>query len=516
MKFNSIYGKIVSLVLGIIVLIMIFLIVYLPGITNKLITNSVEEKLRTIASLASYSVMTGLDFGDKTSVKNALKGALKDKSVVFLNVKDKSGANFFEYKEGGISSPDFDENTFSITGDVIFYKKDIVKNGNKLGEFLIGYSLEKYNKMKKSVFWALSTLFVIIFIIALLAVLYVTGKIIKPLNRVVAALKDISNGEGDLTRRLRDDSKDEIGRLAKEFNVFVAQIAMVIAKVKSVEHNVNELGDSVAQKMNMVADKYNDQVDASNVIASTMEEMVATTQEIASNMSVLEENGRKSFEIGESTIGAMQKTDESMNAIVDSAYQMGVTVKDLTGRVVEIGKVVDLITDIADQTNLLALNAAIEAARAGEHGKGFAVVADEVRKLAEQTQHSAQQIINMIKEINVVTEKTNKSIDVSKEVVAEGKENVNSVIKLLEQLIKIVNDNSNMFTEIGNAISEENDAIASITGQVVELVDMQNDAKNVVMEASENVEMLKTHLDEMNKLVARFKTGDEMKGLTSN
>jgi len=215
----------------------------------------------------------------------------------------------------------------------------------------------------------------------------ISNALVRPLRTLVARLTDISSGEGDLTRRIDLDRSDEIGALAAAFNTFVAKLCGIIANVKTSASDVS----SVASQ-----------------IAASSEEMSAAVDEVARQTAEVSTTAQDSGTLAESGRDVVEKTVSEMNAITDTVERTALTVGELGSRGEAISKLVEVINDIADQTNLLALNAAIEAARAGEHGRGFAVVADEVRKLAERTTKATDEIGGSV---SAITSETRQAVE---------------------------------------------------------------------------------------------------------
>jgi len=225
--------------------------------------------------------------------------------------------------------------------------------------------------------------------------------LMRPLTDMGRAMANIAEGEGDLTRRLAVQSKDEFGELASAFNRFVERIHTSIREVSSATQQVNEVAARVLGASNSSMANSDEQASRTNSVAAAINELGAAAQEIARNAADASqqasgarhqaEDGRQ---VVEQNIAAMRELSAKISA---SCAQ----IEALNAKTVDIGQILEVIKGISEQTNLLALNAAIEAARAGEAGRGFAVVADEVRNLAHRTQSSAQEIQQMIEQLQV-------------------------------------------------------------------------------------------------------------------
>ncbi len=305
----------------------------------------------------------------------------------------------------------YPQNTPSVTGDLSESELDgqarILSFSPVPGlpsvTWYVGISVEK-----KKAYAALSsfrTSALVATVIAVVFIMVLLGMLIRVLMRPLAdmgrAMSNIADGEGDLTRRLTVQSQDEFGTLALAFNRFVERIHGSIRDVASATEQVNEVAQRVLAASNSSMLNSDEQASRTNSVAAAINELGAAAQEIARNAadasqqasgaSHQAEDGRK---VVEQNIEAMKRLSSNISA---SCQQ----IEALNTQTVGIGQILDVIKGISEQTNLLALNAAIEAARAGEAGRGFAVVADEVRSLAHRTQTSAQEIHGMIEKLQV-------------------------------------------------------------------------------------------------------------------
>ena len=328
---------------------------------------------------------------------------------------------------------------------------------------------------------------VLCFIFALAIGLILASMITRPINKTNEMLKNIAEGEGDLTQSLTIKSRDEIGTLSQWFNVFVEKIRTVVTHIisstdvlSSSTIELHQAIESANERMGVITGEINGMASGFQNNASIVQEVMASIEDMASSADLVSvqahETEKSSRAVLESAAAGAEKVTEVYNIIhkvKDSTAHVYEVVGDLKSSSNQIGHIVSLITGISDQTNLLALNAAIEAARAGEHGRGFAVVADEVRKLAEQSKLSGQKIIALVNEMQKNTEKVDGIMKAETKLVEESFEksneanlefqNILAAIVQVSEKVKSISESADQQTAIATDIVRAMDELSKTT-----------------------------------------------------
>ncbi|MDX2115260.1 MAG: methyl-accepting chemotaxis protein, partial [Planctomycetota bacterium] len=289
---------------------------------------------------------------------------------------------------------------------------------------------------------------------AVIALAWVIGRSITgPVRRVADRMADIAEGEGDLTQRVENlDDKSEIGRLAECFNGFARTVHDVIREVREMSGGVCSGTERIAAATEETSRSMQLQTQTVQQIVGAVEELSRFADEVAQQSTSASETASQAGRVAEEGGGIVEKTIESIRSIEEVVSAGAERVTSLGSRSDQIGQIIEVINDIADQTNLLALNAAIEAARAGEHGRGFAVVADEVRKLAERTTHATKEVADAIRQIQSETKDAVARMNEGTERVREG--------------VRFAGDASAGLTRIVDSVRRTSQAISEIVGRV--------------------------------------------------
>ncbi|MEF1183106.1 methyl-accepting chemotaxis protein [Vibrio sinaloensis] len=334
---------------------------------------------------------------------------------------------------------------------------------------------------------------------------YVVTRLLKPLQTLSAALSDLAEGEGDLTQRIEISRMDEIGELATHVNQFLSQMQAMIANI--ITHS-EQLASQAAQA-NQLSQQASQQVETQqndvNQIATAIHEMSATAAEVASHaeMTATASQGSASAcEDGQLVI------EKNRGAIVDLAEQVSSAsgiISELENNTQSINQILSTIQEIAEQTNLLALNAAIEAARAGEQGRGFAVVADEVRVLSQRTHGSTEEIRNMIETLQNNTKLAVNSMQASTSLADTSVEYAEKASQSLNTITSAINEINDMALQIASAAEEQRAVSEDISRNTQGIKDASDMLASQAAQSSDSANQMRDSAETMRMEVGRFK-----------
>ena len=299
--------------------------------------------------------------------------------------------------------------------------------------------------------------------------LLIVGNIRNAFQRIIDSLNDIASGGGDLTQRLDDSGRDEVAAMGRAFNQFVGKIQNLIRQIADTGNQLTQSAGNMTEHSTETKYSMNQQESKVEQVATAMNEMTATVQEVARHAA---EASNAAQAADSEAVAGSQIVKQVVHAINDLATEVresAGTIASLEQSTEQIGTVLDVIRGIAEQTNLLALNAAIEAARAGEHGRGFAVVADEVRTLASRTQQSTQEIHSMIEKLQEGSKSAVQAMDHSQEKTARVVEEANRAGDALNTITEAVSRIADMNTQIATAAEEQSAVSEDINQNVVSI-----------------------------------------------
>jgi len=334
-------------------------------------------------------------------------------------------------------------------------------------------------------------------------VIFGAGKIVRPIKRTVNNLNDIAQGEGDLTKRLTTSGHDEIAQLGNSFNLFVDKLQKMIKEIASVTLEVNKSGNVIHDQTEEMSAQLVSHNNETEQVVTAITEMSSTASEVANNTNQVADATKH---VADDVVKAQENVDNSLSeisALMDDINGATKSIHSLRDQSQEINNVLSVIGGIAEQTNLLALNAAIEAARAGEQGRGFAVVADEVRGLASRTQESTLEINEMLTELHrLVTlavsametsqERTSRSVDSSR-LISESLGSVTTGVRTINDMSAQI---ATATTEQSSVTEEINRNFCTIQEVVNALTQGSNDANDISTNITNEGEKLRKLIDQ--------------------
>jgi methyl-accepting chemotaxis protein len=327
--------------------------------------------------------------------------------------------------------------------------------------------------------------------------------IIGAIAVVVEGMKKLAGN--DLTHSLDESRKDEMGELAKWFNSSVASLREVIGKVSSATSHVSSSSEELSANARQSTKGVDDQRSRTDAIASAMEELSATITAVSTSLNEIAEISKSAMTTAEHGGEVVSSAIDEMTNVNTSVKKSASAIESLGESSKQIGEVINVINDIADQTNLLALNAAIEAARAGEHGRGFAVVADEVRKLAERTTRATKEIGTTIEDIQQKTGEAVSSMNVGTEEVSKGLEQIDEAGDALKNILLMVKKLDDRVNEVAVAGEEQATTTSEISDNTTSVSDVAKEMSRGAEQITQSADDLSQLASDLTDIVNQFK-----------
>lgn len=475
--------------------------------------------------ITSKSIAPGLDFGDKASVNDAY--ATVKANLDFIVSYDNEGKVFLSWFRQGKNEKNLlpvletemkawkknrQKNYIFETDDALCFITPVVNQvGNEIGTLILATSTEPiYSDLRQQIFFSL-VLFLLVVGIGILAAFWLSNMFVNPIRTIVERLKDISEGEGDLTRRIEIQTQDEIGQLAQAFNVFVDKLQEMIRRIAVTTEQINNSVTLINTNASHVAQGAEQQSNQATVVAVAAEEMSATIEQNTTNTNdavELTKTAHEAVRIGRYVVNDSKKGYEKISSVVSDSAQ---TILELGKTTAQIGRVLEVINDITDQINLLSLNAAIEAATAGEYGKGFAVVADEIKKLAERTNQSTTEIQQLIETIQKAMAEAIRSMERGTKEVERGRELGNKTVEAFNDILQANNQVMEMINSISTSTQEQNRTAQEISNNIENIASIARTTAEEMKKINIETKELAGRTKQLKELVMRFKLEEPSK-----
>ena len=330
---------------------------------------------------------------------------------------------------------------------------------------------------------------------------HLTGR----LRRAAVGLEGIAAGEGDLTQRLPADGRDEIADLEAAYNQFADRLQEMIGVIQS---SASQMASAIEQTRSSAEEDQRNvdyQRERVSEVATAMNEMTASVNEITRNTQDAAQAAQSASQHASQGHESVSRTVTAINSLAGNVRESGDTVRKLDEQSAQIGQVLEVIRDVAEQTNLLSLNAAIEAARAGEAGRGFTVVAEEVRKLAQKTQESTGSIQEMIERIQSGTQGAVEAMERNRQQAEETVSEAGQAGEVLDRIRQSVAQIDDLAGQIASSVEQQSQVAEEVNRNVTEISDKAEQTQRSVGETKEVAERLARHAEELQEQVGRFR-----------
>jgi methyl-accepting chemotaxis protein len=467
---------------------MVLLALIIAFINYQIAQGSLEKKFEidstAMVELTNSSLLEAVFAYDFQQVEAIAKSLVNTSLITQINIVDHRGQK--------LASAQDDEKS---TGQVARQAIPIVYNGSNIGTYDLTFSTNEMQQVLSSQMQNIIIVVISLLLASLITVyILMRSMILAPVDEVTRSLSSIADGGGDLTRRLSTTSGDEVAALAHNFNRVMEHIAHIIRNVVQVNDKVRVNVRAMASATESTVNSTSQQLHEIELVATAVEELSASANEIARHAGDTAERTNATSVLAEQGNQVVNQSLDNVNALTVQIESTAKKIQVLKDSSVNIGSVMEVIRAIAEQTNLLALNAAIEAARAGEQGRGFAVVADEVRSLAQKTRTSTEEIETIIVQLQRAADEAHQAMSTS---TASARGTIDTAAKVGEALdkiranISVINDMNHQIatashqqSSVANEVSKNITAIHGLSEQVSHNAHVVSDSGNQLIQES--------------------------------
>jgi methyl-accepting chemotaxis protein len=328
----------------------------------------------------------------------------------------------------------------------------------------------------------------------------------NPIDTMVDRTKDLAEGEADLTRRIEIGTQDEMGELGGHFNRFIERVQGIIGKVKENAEGVSSGSLQISSSSEELSATVEEQSTQTQTVSTSVAELTATSNDISKSIEGTQTRAEESSKLTREGGKVIQDSIDAFKSIQTQTGNLGAIIDNLGDSTQKIGNIIDVINDVADQTNLLALNAAIEAARAGEAGRGFAVVADEVRKLAERTAKATREIEEIITQLQAEAGNAEAAMGDAAKEVEKGTKLGEESLKILDKIVASSDGILDAATSVATAVMQENATIEEVSNNIQGIAAASEESSNAVQEMASTAEDLARQAEALKEIAGQFIT----------